>query len=36
MTHVVKTADGGTFEPGMGEKSRVLNEHTASHRADKY
>ena len=28
MTHVVKTADGGTFEPGMGEKVRVLNEHT--------
>ena len=28
MTHVVKTADGGTFEPGLGEKSRVLNEHT--------
>ena len=28
MTHVVKTADGGTFEPGLGEKSRVLSEHT--------
>jgi len=28
MTHVVKTADGGSFEPGMGEKVRVLNEHT--------
>ena len=28
MTHVVKTADGGTFEPGSGEKVRVLNEHT--------
>jgi len=28
MTHVVKTADGGTFEPGLGEKARVLNEHT--------
>jgi NADH-quinone oxidoreductase subunit E len=28
MTHVVKTADGGTFEPGSGEKIRVLNEHT--------
>ena len=28
MTHVVKTADGGTFEPGIGEKARVLNDHT--------
>lgn len=28
MTHVVKTADGGSFEPGMGEKARVLTEHT--------
>jgi len=28
MTHVVKTADGGTFEPGRGDKSRVLSEHT--------
>ena len=28
MTHVVKTADGGTFEPVLGEKSRLLNEHT--------
>ena len=28
MTHVVKTADGGTFEPGLGDKSRVLSEHT--------
>jgi NADH-quinone oxidoreductase subunit E len=28
MTHSVKTADGGTFEPGLGEKSRVLEEHT--------
>ena len=28
MTHVVKTADGGTFEPVLGEKSRILNEHT--------
>jgi NADH-quinone oxidoreductase subunit E len=28
MTHVVKTADGGTFEPVFGEKARVLNEHT--------
>ena len=28
MTHVVKTADGGTFEPVLGEKARVLNEHT--------
>jgi len=28
MTHVVKTADGGTFEPGVGDKSRVLSEHT--------
>ena len=28
MTHSVKTADGGIFEPGLGEKSRVLSEHT--------
>ncbi len=28
MTHVVKTADGGTFEPVLGEKSLRLNEHT--------
>ena len=28
MTHSVKTADGGIFEPGLGEKSRVLEEHT--------
>jgi NADH-quinone oxidoreductase subunit E len=28
MTHVVKTADGGTFEPVLGEKARALNEHT--------
>jgi len=28
MTHVVKTADGGNFEPLLGEKSRLLNEHT--------
>ena len=28
MTHVVKTADGGTFEPGVGDKSRVLSDHT--------
>jgi NADH-quinone oxidoreductase subunit E len=28
MTHVVKTADGGSFEPVLGEKSRLLNEHT--------
>ena len=28
MTHVVKTADGGTFEPGVGDKSRALSEHT--------
>jgi NADH-quinone oxidoreductase subunit E len=26
--HVVKTADGGTFEPVLGEKARLLNEHT--------
>ncbi len=26
--HVVKTADGGSFEPVLGEKARVLNEHT--------
>ena len=28
MTHAVKTADGGTFEPVLGEKARLLNEHT--------
>jgi NADH-quinone oxidoreductase subunit E len=28
MTHVVKTADGGSFEPELGDKARVLNEHT--------
>jgi NADH-quinone oxidoreductase subunit E len=28
MTHVVKTADGGTFEPVLGEKARLLNDHT--------
>ena len=28
MTHVVKTADGGTFEPVFGDKARVLSEHT--------
>lgn len=28
MTHVVKTADGGTFEPVLGDKARILNEHT--------
>ena len=28
MTHVVKTADGGTFEPVLGEKSVRLSEHT--------
>ena len=28
MTHVVKTADGGTFEPVLGDKARMLNEHT--------
>ena len=28
MTHVVKTADGGTFEPVFGEKARLLSEHT--------
>jgi NADH-quinone oxidoreductase subunit E len=28
MTHVVKTADGGTFEPVVGDKARLLNEHT--------
>jgi NADH-quinone oxidoreductase subunit E len=28
MTLVVKTADGGTFEPVLGEKARLLNEHT--------
>jgi NADH-quinone oxidoreductase subunit E len=28
MTHVVRTADGGSFEPVLGEKSRGLNEHT--------
>ena len=26
--HVVKTADGGTFEPVLGEKARLLNDHT--------
>ena len=26
--HVVKTADGGAFEPVLGEKARLLNEHT--------
>jgi NADH-quinone oxidoreductase subunit E len=28
MTHVVQTADGGTFEPVLGDKARLLNEHT--------
>ena len=28
MTHVVKTADGGTFEPVLGDKACLLNEHT--------
>ncbi len=28
MTHVVKTADGGTFEPVLGDRARLLNEHT--------
>lgn len=28
MTHVVRTADGGTFEPVLGDKARLLNEHT--------
>jgi NADH-quinone oxidoreductase subunit E len=28
MTHVVKTADGGTFEPVLGEKSVRLSPHT--------
>ena len=28
MTHVVKTADGGTFEPVLGDKAQLLNEHT--------
>jgi len=28
MTHSVKTADGGIFEPGLGEKAPVLSEHT--------
>lgn len=28
MTHVVKTADGGSFEPVLGEKARLLSEHT--------
>ncbi|HEV8442547.1 MAG TPA: NAD(P)H-dependent oxidoreductase subunit E [Steroidobacteraceae bacterium] len=28
MTHVVKTADGGAFEPVLGDKARVLSEHT--------
>jgi NADH-quinone oxidoreductase subunit E len=26
--HVVKTADGGSFEPVLGEKARLLNDHT--------
>ena len=26
--HVVKTADGGAFEPVLGDKARLLNEHT--------
>jgi NADH-quinone oxidoreductase subunit E len=28
MTHVVKTADGGAFEPVLGDKARLLNQHT--------
>jgi NADH-quinone oxidoreductase subunit E len=28
MTHVVKTADGGTFEPVFGDKAKLLSEHT--------
>ena len=28
MTHAVRTADGGTFEPVLGDKARVLSEHT--------
>ena len=28
MTHVVTTADGGSFEPVLGEKAKLLNEHT--------
>ena len=28
MTHVVKTADGGAFEPVLGDKARLLNEQT--------
>jgi NADH-quinone oxidoreductase subunit E len=28
MTQVVKTADGGTFEPVLGEKSALLSAHT--------
>ena len=28
MTLVVKTADGGSFEPVLGDKARVLSEHT--------
>jgi NADH-quinone oxidoreductase subunit E len=28
MTHVVKTADGGNFEPVLGDKARLLSEHT--------
>ncbi len=28
MSHAVKTADGGTFEPVLGEKSLRLSEHT--------
>ncbi|MEZ5475153.1 MAG: NAD(P)H-dependent oxidoreductase subunit E [Steroidobacteraceae bacterium] len=28
MVHVVTTADGGQFEPVLGDKSRLLTEHT--------
>jgi NADH-quinone oxidoreductase subunit E len=28
MTQVVKTADGGSFEPVLGDRSRLLSEHT--------
>ncbi len=28
MSHMVSTADGGKFEPVLGEKSRLLHEHT--------
>ena len=28
MTHVVTTADGGQFEPGLGDKALRLTEHT--------